>query len=44
LNVVVMVGFSVIVLRLTVTLTDSSSGTICVGPGTSEQVWVDGTG
>jgi hypothetical protein len=36
----VIVGSEVIVLRSTETLTDSYDGTIWVGPGTSEQLWV----
>jgi hypothetical protein len=44
LKVTVIVGFSVIELRSTVTLTDSYDGTIWVGPGTSEHACVGVTG
>jgi hypothetical protein len=40
LNVTVIVGSDVIVFRSTERLTDSYDGTIWVGPGTSEQLWV----
>jgi hypothetical protein len=37
-----MVGFSVIVLRWTVTDTDSYAGTVWVGPGVEEYAGMDG--